>query len=363
LIVEVTEPPTGDGPRARDWGDGPRARDWSWVAVDLILLLVAAFVIGAIISWVGFKTAQIPPFSATADLGVWRVLLTGLRWLGVMVVAFAVLGLLGYAFAGRKWHERRSEWHRLVVRGGVRKARLKSDARDGQADGEETAPLGENAVRILAGFNIGALSGVVTAIVVAAVERILTDSLWVLVPVGIVLFLGIYVLLTDWGPLKVGHRTHAGIWVLVALIAALFTTLPLGLLILVGVAISTAGRMVARTELPRMPSKFLRSPLPWMLMAAYILVGVAYHAVPPVPFQRDVLSTASGERVAGYLWERARARTSSPARPWPTPPHTTPGWRSYPHRRSCARGAAGPRITWIPVIAHRWRRSRCDGSA
>ena len=291
-IVEVREPTTSGG---------SGAREWIWVAADLILVLVAAFVIGAIISWVRFKTAQLPPFSATSDVGVWRVLLTGLRWLGVMVVVFAVLGLLAYAFAARKWHERRSEWHRLVVRRGVQPARVKSEERDGEAHSEETAPLGENAVRILAGFNIGVLSGVVTAIVVTAVERILTDSPWVLVPVGIVLFLGIYLLLTDWGPLKVGHRTHAGIWAVMALIAALLTTLPLGVLILVGVAISTAGRMVARTELPRMPSRLLRSPLPWMLMAVYTLVGVAYYAVPPVAFQRDLLSTTSGERVVGYL--------------------------------------------------------------
>jgi hypothetical protein len=290
--VEVREPPTRRG---------SRASEWVWVAVELILLLVAAFVIGAIISWVRFKTAQLPPFRAASDLGVWRVLLTGLRWLGVMVVVFAVLGLIAYAFAGRKWHERRSEWHRLVVRRGVQPARVKSEAGHSGADSEETAPLGENAVRILAGFNIGVLSGVITAIVVTAVERVLTESLWVLVPAGIVLFFGVYLLLTDWGPLKVGHRTHAGIWVLVALIAALLTTLPLGLMILTGVAISTAGRMVARTELPRTPSRFVRSPLPWMVVVVFTLVGVAWYAAPPVFFQRDLVSTTSGERVAGYL--------------------------------------------------------------
>jgi uncharacterized BrkB/YihY/UPF0761 family membrane protein len=92
----------------------------------------------------------------------------------------------------------------------------------------------------------------------------------------------------------------------VAVIVALLTTLPLGLLILVGVAISTTGRMVARSELPRAPARFLRSPLPWMLIAVYTLVGVAYYAMPPVPFQRDVLSNTSGERLVGYL-----ARTGS----------------------------------------------------
>ena len=61
-----------------------------------------------------------------SDLGVWRVLLTGVRWVAMMVVAFAVLGLVAYAFAARKWHERRSEWHRLVVKRGVGAARDKT---------------------------------------------------------------------------------------------------------------------------------------------------------------------------------------------------------------------------------------------
>jgi hypothetical protein len=287
--------------RERSARDSARARELIWLAADVILLLLAAFAIGAIISWVRFGTAQLSPFSATSDLGVWRVLLTGVRWLAVMVVVFAILGLLAYAMARRKWHERRSEWHRVVLRRGVRAARVSPAEGNHQPHGEETAPLGENAVRILAGFNIGVLSAVFTAIAVTAVARILTDSLWVLVPVCIVVFAGLYFLLTECGPLKVGARTHAGIWVVVALIAALLTTLPLGLLILTGVAIATAGRMVARTDPPRTPSRFLRSPLPWMMLAVYTLVGVAYYAVPPVPFQRDLLSTTSGERVVGYL--------------------------------------------------------------
>jgi len=183
----------------------------------------------------------------------------------------------------------------------VGRARVPQEEPAGTDRAEERAPLGETAVRILAGFNIGVLSGVFTAIAVTEVARLLTDSLWVLVPLGTVLFLGLYILLTECGPLKVGRRAHAAIWIVVALIAALLVTLPLGLLILIGVAISTVGRKVARTELPRRPSWLLRSPLPWMLLAMYTLVGVAYSAVPPVPFQREVLSTRSGQQVVGYL--------------------------------------------------------------
>jgi len=279
--------------------DRSRTQEWIWLLVDVILLLLAAFAIGAITSSVRFRTAHLPAFSATSDLGIWRLLLAGALWLAVTVVAFAGISLLAYVLAGRRWGEHRMEWHRLVVRHGVRAARHPES--DPDQNGDETAPLGEKAVRILAGFNIAVLSGVVTAIVVTTVDRVLTSSLWVLVPLGLVVFFGLCELLTVWGPLKVGHRTHAGVWVLVALIAALLTTLPVGLLILIGVAVSTMGRGVARTEFPRTPSRLLRSPLPWMLIAMYAVVGVAYYAVPPVPFQRDLLSTTSGELVAGYL--------------------------------------------------------------
>jgi hypothetical protein len=280
--------------------DQGRAREWMWAAVEVILLLLTALLIGAITSWVRFRTARLPAWSATGHLGVWSLLLTGVRWLALMVVAFGLLSVVAYLLAGRRWGERRLEWHRLV-RHGLEGARHPDRGWGTEREGDETAPLGENAVRILAGVNLAVLCGVVTAIVVTTVDRVLISSLWVLVPLGLVAFFGMYKLLTDWGPLKVGPRTHASIWLVVALIAALVTTLPLGLLILVGVGISTLGRVVARTELPRKPSEFLRSPLPWMMIVVYTIVGAAYYAVPPVPFQRDVLFTASGERVAGYL--------------------------------------------------------------
>jgi hypothetical protein len=274
-------------------------REWIAAALDLILLLLVALAIGAVVSWVRFRTAQLPAFRATFDVGIWSLFVTGLLWLVAMGIAFSILGLLAYGLATRKWHDRRGEWHRLVVRKGVRAARSATPGSGGQSGGAETAPMGETAVRVLAGVNLAVLTGVITAIVVTAVERLLTGSLWVLIPLGLVVFLGLYWLLTEWGPLKVGPRAHAGIWVVVALIAALLTTLPLGLLILIGTAISTAGRSVARGELPRTPVALLRSPLPWTLVAGYALVGVAYYAVPPVPFGRDLLSTTSGQRLAG----------------------------------------------------------------
>jgi hypothetical protein len=73
------------------------------------------------------------------------------------------------------------------------------------------------------------------------------------------------------------------------------------MLVLTGVAISTFGRAVARLERPTSTSHFLRSPLPWVLLTIYALIGLAYYAIPPVAFPRVVLATTAGERIGGYL--------------------------------------------------------------
>lgn len=66
-----------------------------------------------------------------------------------MVAAFAALSVVAYALAGRRWREHRGEWHRIVVRHGVRAAR----DRHYQAPGDETAPLGDNAYRSAIGWS------------------------------------------------------------------------------------------------------------------------------------------------------------------------------------------------------------------
>lgn len=302
------------------------------MAADAVLLVVAMFAIGAIISWVRFRTAQVPAITATRDLGIWALLLTGLRWFALMAVLFALLGAIAYALAARKWEQHGPDWHRLVVRKGV--------SREG---GEVRAPLGEVAVRILAGFNIGVLSAALTTIAVTAVARILIDRVWLTVPLAIALFAGCYLTLTNWGPLKVGPRIHATVWTAVAAAGALLATLPLGVLVLIGVGISTFGRTVARSELPRKPSMFLRSPLPWMMVALYTAVGIAYYAVPPVSFERDLVFTQSGEQVGGYL-----ARMDS-------------GTRIVTCQALADATAYNPRITFVP--AARVLRSKLGGAA
>ena len=66
-------------------------------------------------------------------------------------------------------------------------------------------------------------------------------------------------------------------------------------------ALSTAGRALARQPAPTSASRFLRSPLPWALLSAYTLVAFADDATPPVSFPRAVITTQSGDRLGGLL--------------------------------------------------------------
>jgi hypothetical protein len=166
--------------------------------------------------------------------------------------------------------------------------------------GPVTAPLGEWAVRLVAGFNIGVLSVLIAVGFARFVEQLFPSAWWVILLAGVIAFFCVRAVLTQWSPLTWGPRVHGAIWVVVA-VGALFASAPIGVLVLTAVAIATAGRALARLRQPRTPSEVIRSPLPWILLSILMLVGLAYWATPPVSFPRVVVTTDSGQLVGGYL--------------------------------------------------------------
>ena len=112
------------------------------------------------------------------------------------------------------------------------------------------------------------------------------------------------------GPLWGNRWFHAALWVVVVVVA-LVSSAPVGVLLLTwgGVASlgrqygkvrSRQGRAVVATSHPRHLS-FALSPLPWMLLTVYALVGVAYYGLPPVTFSQATVTTPTGVRIGGYL--------------------------------------------------------------
>jgi hypothetical protein len=115
------------------------------------------------------------------------------------------------------------------------------------------------------------------------------------------------------GPLWGSRLFHTALWVVVIGVA-LVSDAPVGLLLLTWAAVASLGRQYGKVRSQRGQGalasghprhlSFVFSPLPWMLLTVYALVGVAYYGLPPAT--------------------RA-VRTSSPALRSPTPPRQTSG--------------------------------------
>jgi hypothetical protein len=320
---------------------------------------VAAFVVyvalaGWLIDLVRFAAARLPAGSAAALLSDRELFGDGFRAILLMLGVFAASCVLAYLSSARRWDVHGQDWHDIVRKGGVARAaadpsaaverqlreqrhdqrqaaqlaRLTARAQQAHVpivgrvtsfaqarataspSGSEhpqapeplqPAPLGDWAVRLIAGFNIGILAALMGIGVARLVELALPAGWWwVGLIVGILVFLLVRWGLTRVSPLMFDARLHALVWLLVALLA-LFASAPVGVLALTGVVLSTFGRKLGRLTQPRSATQFLSSPLLWILLTICVLLGFAYEAMPPVAFPKAVVATASGDHVGGYL--------------------------------------------------------------
>ena len=114
------------------------------------------------------------------------------------------------------------------------------------------------------------------------------------------------------GPLWGNRWFHAALWVVVVVVA-LVSSAPIGraALHLGRGRVAGAGRSArcaasrdgaCSPPATRGISSFVLSPLPWMLLTVYALVGVAYYGQPPVTFSQATVTTRTGGQVVGgYL--------------------------------------------------------------
>ena len=323
----------------------------------VIAVVVYVFVVGWILELVRFGAARLPAFATAEQLSAGHMLGYGLLSTLLMVVVVAASCALAHLTAARKWDVNRQDWHDIVNYGvaaaaarpdamlergrrerrhsrmvaqragrvnrrlgsrglGVladgpariqRRAQLRAAARPrGAPKPLEAAPAGDWAVRVVAGFNIMVISGLLAVGVARLVGSLIPFPPWAAVTgwlgvaVGVVVFLASRWLLTKWSPLVVPARLHGLVWGLVA-VATLFASAPLGVLVLTGVLISTLGRRLARRSPPSSAAQFARSPLLWALLGVCTLLAVAYTAMPPVVFPEATVTTAAGDLVGGYV--------------------------------------------------------------
>ncbi len=319
-------------------------------------LLAYVFVVGWIVDLVKFSAARLPAAAATSALSARQLFGDGLRSTLLMAALFAVSCALAYFSSRRKWDVHGQDWHDIVRKRGVANA-----AADGEAEVErgrrarrharrkaeragtvaersrrlpfglvhgaaervqsrqlektqrlpaeapkplEEAPLGDPAVRIIAGFNIMVLSALVALGATRFVGALTPIAQWVGVAIGVIVFFVVRWLLTHVSPLVLDSRIHGFVWGVVAL-GALFASAPVGVLVLTGVGVSTLGRSLARIKQPTSATQFMRSPLPWLLLTVCLFVGLAYSATPPVTFSRTAVVTPSRTVVGGYVTRTA----------------------------------------------------------
>ncbi len=322
------------------------------VLAAAIGLIAYVLVVGWIVDLVRFSAARLPAGAATAALSNRQLFGDGLRSTLLMAGVFAASCAVAYFTSARKWDVHGQDWHDIVRKHGVASAasdedanveRLRRQRRHATRKAEkartvaersrrlplgvihgvaervrsrneershrlpaeqpkplEPAPLGDPAVRVIAGFNIMVLSALIALGVARGAGAAVPIVRWVGVVIGVVVFLLVRWALTHSSPLVLDSRIHGVVWAAVAL-ATLFASAPVGVLVLTGVGVATLGRSLARVKQPHGAGQFLRSPLPWVLLTICLLLGLAYTATPPVSFPRAVVTTATGSRIGGYL--------------------------------------------------------------
>jgi hypothetical protein len=158
---------------------------------------------------------------------------------------------------------------------------------------------GDRLLRILAGFNVIVLAGVL-ALGIGQVVATFQSAWWAVVPASLIAFLVVHWLLTTLGPLNARPGVHVVAWVLVAALAVLASP-PVGLLVITGAIISTWGRRYVRLKATQPARSLLRDPLPWLMAASYTAVAVGYLAMPPVSFDGVTVTTASAQFIGGTI--------------------------------------------------------------
>jgi hypothetical protein len=319
-------PPVDDANRGADWRE----------LVELLLVLAGAvayiYVIGWVITWVRLSAARLPVDASLPMIDNQLVFLAGLRLVVAMAIVFAAMCAVAWAAHAWTWEQRAPEWHsvikygrvaaakrhpRVFRRGSLRQA-LKFSSRP--PDDLVPAPVGDTFVRVIAGFDVGVIAATF-GLAAARVLKTPIDQVWppgpwwdLLAPWALVS--AVLALVFAWlGPLWGNRLFHVALWVAVVVVA-LVSEAPIGLLVLTWAAVASLGRVYGRVRSrqgrgvlasghPRHLS-FALSPVPWLLLTVYALIGIAYYGQPPVTFSQSIVTTPRGVRVGGYLARTGR---------------------------------------------------------
>ncbi|MBV9002485.1 MAG: hypothetical protein JO304_25750 [Solirubrobacterales bacterium] len=291
-----------------------RRADWlEVVEVVLVVVGVVAFiyVIGWVITWVRLAAARVPVDASLPVINHAVVFLAGLRLVIAMAVIFAALCAVAYAVSTWSWRRRGPEWHSVIKHGRPEAARRHRHSREFHGP----AAVGDLYVRVIAGFDVGVLGGTIglaaARVLKTPIDQAFPPGPWWDLLAPWVLISSLVALLLAWlGPLWGNRFVHAALWVMVVIVA-LVSSAPIAVLLLTWAGIASGGRQYGKFRSQRnQPAvasghprhlAFILSPLPWLLLTVYALVGIAYYGMPPVTFSQASVTTPTGVEVGGYL--------------------------------------------------------------
>ncbi len=311
-----------------------KLREMAQLLAASLALVLYVYVIGWLITSARLAAARLPAQASLPLIDDKTILATGVRSVVVMAFVFAAMCLVAYGLHAFTWESHAAQWH-AVVRFGRGRARaltpppspafkVAGDTETGeepQTQGDREPPagpastlhanMGDPFVRVVAGFNVVVLSAtfglIVARIVKPLIDQLEPDRWWALLAPWAIVTLVAALILVRVNPLRGGRLVHALLWTFVVVIACV-SMAPIGLLLLTWAGIATVGRAVGRRQVkPTSKVEFALSPLPWLLLTVYALVGLAYYATPPVSFPQAIVTGPHESQVGGYLAQRAGA--------------------------------------------------------
>lgn len=310
-----------------------KLREMAQLLAASLALVLYVYVIGWLITSARLSAARLPAQASLPLIDDKTILATGVRSVIVMAFVFAAMCLVAYGLHAFTWDSHAPQWHALVRLGRsnartltpppVPPSETSPDVAPGSGSKVLKAPepstlgqvvqakMGDPFVRVVAGFNVVVLAGafglVVARIIKPLIDQVDADRWWALLAPWAIVTLVVALILVRVNPLRGGRFAHTLLWTFVVLVACV-SMAPIGLLLLTWAGIATVGRAVGRRQVrPTSKVEFALSPLPWLLLTVYALVGLSYYATPPVSFPQAIVTGPHESQVGGYLAQRAGA--------------------------------------------------------
>ena len=316
----------------------PTKLDVGTVLTVVLLTVAAVFyvsLIGLIVIWGRLAAARLPVDSSLPLVDIRVFFLAGLRLAFAMTIVFGLMCLAAYfVFTRRRWKVHAEAWH----------TRVRGDPKDwNPAEKPHDNGRTDRYIRVIAGFNVGVVS-VVVGLVAARLLKTVIDQAWpgrwwsLILPWAVISFVVARVLvstlpakLARWAPVSwlVGLLSRLLAWLeegrtkkvfagtsawlrerrtirliigTLIVAAAMVASAPFGLLLLTWGGIASLGQRYGKTRVAVEPGfRFLLSPLPWVLLTIYALIGLAFSTMPPISFPQAAVGTSGGTHVGGFL--------------------------------------------------------------